>query len=743
MSFVLQRVTKGGLVLSQIDVDVLRIGRGTNAELRSENPVVSLEHAVIESDADGYLITDRGSITGTYVNRKPVETARLRKGDVIEIGELRIEVQLADRGRPLFLRVEAMSAPKAAVVEDVEEAIAAERPRGGAVRAPQIDYAKSYRLDRPLMTRVSAVAIVGIVSLLMAAEIVKPDKQTLFMPGKVSAAHSRARDAKGKPIAENCASCHDAWKGVSSARCTECHGRLAHAETEANAPPCMSCHAEHRDQEKLTMLPVARCISCHGDLRAHVKPGAAVADSLAKIDGFGASHPEFTLPSDTNTLRFNHRLHLAKGGIFNASGKREVLDCRTSCHKLAETAGKSDPRPITFASDCQRCHKLTFTRDFPDAEVPHGGDPRLAKSFVIETLAGNRNIATRTPAEMRRLLAQGALTIRTDERIVAAAEHVLKVKCSLCHQMGETVTKPVLRTQWTQSRFTHTAHRNLDCEKCHDTARQSTKTADVLMPSRDDCTSCHGAAVVGSHSSCMSCHDYHGRSREQLTKMAAGFTRASALPGQGGGRFGMLQVVLIAAIVILLLVILIPLGAAFYQRLRARDEARVTERQPAARRQSMKVPPLVPQAAPPAPTPAPAPPPPPAAPVADDATRISKKDKSDTAPPAQQGTELVQWYGMLLCTEGVLEGKRFMVEEEGFYIGRDSTMSQVVIPDSRISKRHVRIVPRDGRAHAIDQDSTNGTFIGSTSTPRITDVQLKRGDKIILGDNVATFVYQI
>jgi pSer/pThr/pTyr-binding forkhead associated (FHA) protein len=733
VSFVLQRVTKNGLVLNQFDVDVLRIGRGTNAELRSENSVVSLEHAVIEGDDAGYAITDRGSITGTYVNRKPVETARLQKGDVIEIGELRIEVQLAERGRPLFLRVESMSASSATTGPSFEEDedAAPETPRGGAVRAPQIDYAKAYKLDRPFLTRVSVIALVAIASLLAAGEIIQPEKQTLFMPGKVSSAHSRARDAQGKPIAEKCEACHDAWKGVSDARCTECHGKVAHAETEAKAPPCMSCHAEHREQPKLTLLPVARCIECHGNLPAHVKPGVTVASSIAKIDGFGANHPDFTLPDDPNTLRFNHQLHLAKDGVFNASGKREVLGC-TSCHKLVETAGKSDPKPITFAADCQRCHKLTFTREFPDAEVPHGGDARLAKSFVIETLAGNRNIATRSPAEMRRLLAQGAVTIRTDERIVAAAEHVLKVKCSLCHEMRETVTKPVLRSQWFQSRFTHTPHRNLECEQCHDAVRASAKTSDVLMPTRDDCTSCHGAAVVGSHSSCMSCHDYHGRSREQLTKQAAGFTRASALPpGQGGGRFGMLEVVLIAAVVILLLVVLVPVGAALYKRLSARDEARLTDRQPTVRRQSARVPPPpIPQA------PAPLPPPP-----AADETRTSKKE--DTAPPSPQATELVQWYGMLLCTEGPLEGKRFMIEEDGFYIGRDSSMSQVVINDSRISKRHVRIVPRDGRAHAIDQDSTNGTFIGSTATPRITDVQLKRGDKLILGDNVITFLYQI
>jgi len=65
-----------------------------------------------------------------------------------------------------------------------------------------------------------------------------------------------------------------------------------------------------------------------------------------------------------------------------------------------------------------------------------------------------------------------------------------------------------------------------------------------------------------------------------------------------------------------------------------------------------------------------------------------------------------------------------------------------VIPDSKISKRHVRIVPRDGKVWAIDQDSTNGTYLAGSPT-RITEVQLKRGDILILGDNTATFVYQI
>jgi pSer/pThr/pTyr-binding forkhead associated (FHA) protein len=70
-------------------------------------------------------------------------------------------------------------------------------------------------------------------------------------------------------------------------------------------------------------------------------------------------------------------------------------------------------------------------------------------------------------------------------------------------------------------------------------------------------------------------------------------------------------------------------------------------------------------------------------------------------------------------------------------------MSQVAISDKRISKRHVRIIPRDGKVMAIDQNSTNGTYLANNPGVRITDVELKRGDTIILGDGAATFLYQI
>jgi len=105
-------VRGGALTLAEVSGDVLRIGRGTRASLRSDNPAVSLDHATIAHDAAGYSITDLGSITGTYVNGRPVETARLSKGDVVEIKSksrqmivLRHNLDTLDRAVPAWLEV--------------------------------------------------------------------------------------------------------------------------------------------------------------------------------------------------------------------------------------------------------------------------------------------------------------------------------------------------------------------------------------------------------------------------------------------------------------------------------------------------------------------------------------------------------------------------------------------------------------------------------------------------------------
>jgi Inner membrane component of T3SS, cytoplasmic domain len=186
----------------------------------------------------------------------------------------------------------------------------------------------------------------------------------------------------------------------------------------------------------------------------------------------------------------------------------------------------------------------------------------------------------------------------------------------------------------------------------------------------------------------------------------------------------MLSTILLIAIAVLLVVVLLPVGIAVARKI-GRDDTLPTRRPP---RQQVEIPPLQ-SATSSAPTAQPQPEP----------------TQMVTLPPVDavhepQGTTLMQWNGMLLCTSGPLQGQHFPIEENGLYIGRDPSLSSVVINDSRVSKRHLRIVPRSGKVFAVDQNSTNGTFMQGE---RITEVQLKRGDEIVLGDNVATFRYQI
>ncbi len=753
MSFLIQRAAGRGLTLTQVSAEVLRIGRGTNQEVRSENPAVALEHAIIEGDAAGYFVTDRGSITGTYVNGKPVESARLSKGDVIEIGDLRIEVQMADREKPLFLRM--VTSPSAVVVfEEEESQVRAAAVRGArVVKAKKFDYVSAYRLARPWLTKLSVTAILLVIALAVIGEVIQPEYQFAFMPGGLSSAHTRARDAGGRAVADDCAACHTPWRSVSSGKCLDCHPQQPHGTFEKNAPDCFSCHTEHRGATKLAAIGDATCLGCHANLAEHMRlPRAQVAsltfangrypfESIERITTFGDRHPELAYPRDANTLRFNHKLHLAERGVFNATGRRQVLQCN-DCHALVTVKGNAEPGAIDFDAHCRSCHRLSFDARFPNAEVPHGGDPGIVYGFVVATYSGDRDILGKPPAEVRRILT-ARKRVSADQSAVVNAEQVLKTKCKLCHEIQRSglrlaATPPVILQQWlTHAKFAHGRHRKIDCERCHEGSRQSAATSDVLMPRLANCTTCHAknANLTQAASTCLTCHEYHLRPQKQRVSAAL------AQAGMGGlGRGGrMLQGILLAIIVILLLVVLVPVGIALFQRLRPeRTPAPSSERPKAA-----AVPPSTMKILADVPTDKVArksvPPPPDLTPPQVQATRvvITEPPKPEGEPA---GTQMVQWYGMLHCTSGPLEGQRFVIEEEGLYIGRDASLAQIVIPDSRVSKRHLRILPRDGKVWAIDQGSTNGTFLRDQ---RITEVQLKRGDQLILGDNAATFVYQI
>lgn len=97
--------------------------------------------------------------------------------------------------------------------------------------------------------------------------------------------------------------------------------------------------------------------------------------------------------------------------------------------------------------------------------------------------------------------------------------------------------------------------------------------------------------------------------------------------------------------------------------------------------------------------------------------------------------------GRLVCTMGPLEGQEFPINQ-GVYLGRDATRSQVVIADPQVSGRHLWIGPVGGRIVARDNGSTNGTFLNNDLAQRITEVELNDRDVLILGGRASVkFVF--
>lgn len=70
--------------------DEVLVGRLAECQIHMDDANVSRRHAAFIRLDDGWAITDLGSTNGTRVNGVSVERARLRDGDVIEIGLARL-----------------------------------------------------------------------------------------------------------------------------------------------------------------------------------------------------------------------------------------------------------------------------------------------------------------------------------------------------------------------------------------------------------------------------------------------------------------------------------------------------------------------------------------------------------------------------------------------------------------------------------------------------------------------------
>jgi len=66
------------------------IGRSPDCGIFLDDVTVSRKHAILAERDGAFFIEDQGSLNGTFVNRKRVESGELEDGDELQIGKYRL-----------------------------------------------------------------------------------------------------------------------------------------------------------------------------------------------------------------------------------------------------------------------------------------------------------------------------------------------------------------------------------------------------------------------------------------------------------------------------------------------------------------------------------------------------------------------------------------------------------------------------------------------------------------------------
>ena len=68
----------------------LTIGRSPDAEIFLDDVTVSRDHAVLVRRSGEWFLDDSGSLNGTYVNRRRIESHKLVDGDELQVGKYKL-----------------------------------------------------------------------------------------------------------------------------------------------------------------------------------------------------------------------------------------------------------------------------------------------------------------------------------------------------------------------------------------------------------------------------------------------------------------------------------------------------------------------------------------------------------------------------------------------------------------------------------------------------------------------------
>ena len=73
-----------------LGADRITVGRRPDSDVFLDDVTVSRDHAVIVRRGNDYYLDDCGSLNGTYVNRRRIESHKLGDGDELQVGKYKL-----------------------------------------------------------------------------------------------------------------------------------------------------------------------------------------------------------------------------------------------------------------------------------------------------------------------------------------------------------------------------------------------------------------------------------------------------------------------------------------------------------------------------------------------------------------------------------------------------------------------------------------------------------------------------